>query len=147
MSSSLLSRFQRTNDAPSEREVLEVQGISQQARDDLNSVEARLRVLQLTPGFESTVQTLRRDGASLRQRIQLCRSILSPIRRITPEILAHIFVCTMPTIQEARAVNWYTALERSPWVLGQISRRWRAVVLASPALWSSIIIRNTHGGN
>ncbi|KAJ7443323.1 hypothetical protein B0H11DRAFT_2345157 [Mycena galericulata] len=106
-------------------------------------VEARIRVLQRSSGNEPTIRTLFRDGHSLRQRIQFCRSILSPMRRIPPEILSHIFEFTLPTIQEARAVDWDTALESSPWVLGQISRRWRAVALASPTLWTTIMIRNT----
>ncbi|KAJ7447246.1 hypothetical protein FB451DRAFT_1054543 [Mycena latifolia] len=67
----------------------------------------------------------------------------SPIRRIPTEILTHIFMLSKPSIMDAREMDWYKALQGSPWVLGHISRHWRAVALASPTLWTSIIIRNT----
>ncbi|KAJ7605751.1 hypothetical protein DFH06DRAFT_1487108 [Mycena polygramma] len=66
----------------------------------------------------------------------------SPVARIPREILTNIFLLSRPSIQEARGTQWWTALERSPWSLGQVSRRWRAVALASPALWSFIVIKN-----
>ncbi|KAF8204232.1 hypothetical protein K438DRAFT_1819389 [Mycena galopus ATCC 62051] len=45
-------------------------------------------------------------------------------------------------MEAARHVPWYRSLERSPWTLAHVSRYWRAVALTTPALWSSIIIRN-----
>ncbi|KAJ6541674.1 hypothetical protein B0H19DRAFT_321235 [Mycena capillaripes] len=72
------------------------------------------------------------------------RAHSSPIKRLAPELLTYIFLLSKPSIGDARKVDWYTALEHSPWILGHISRHWRSVALASPALWSFIIIRNTN---
>ncbi|KAJ7157290.1 hypothetical protein C8R46DRAFT_859860, partial [Mycena filopes] len=60
-------------------------------------------------------------------------SILSGLRRLPLEILAYIFLLTIPSVEE-------TCPLRSPWILGHICRRWRAIALATPALWSSIVI-------
>ncbi|KAJ6479204.1 hypothetical protein C8R47DRAFT_1219133 [Mycena vitilis] len=66
----------------------------------------------------------------------------SPVARIPRELLTIIFILSTPSIQEARDTQWWTALERSPWSLSHVSRQWRVVALASPALWSFIAIKN-----
>ncbi|KAJ7114029.1 hypothetical protein C8R44DRAFT_549326, partial [Mycena epipterygia] len=61
-------------------------------------------------------------------------AILSPLRRIPPEVLGEIFVWTLPD-----ALNAGRDLKDSPWLLTHISRRWRETVLSTPSLWSFII--------
>ncbi|KAJ7842262.1 hypothetical protein B0H14DRAFT_2781441 [Mycena olivaceomarginata] len=135
MTSPVLSGFRTTNDPPFEQEALEVQGIHDMTWRALRALEGQ------SPAV--SVETRQcRDSESLRQTIELCRSILSPLRRIPPEILAHIFLLSLPSISDTRNEPWDICLERSPWVLTHVSRRWRAVALASPALWCRIIIRN-----
>ncbi|KAJ7747203.1 hypothetical protein B0H14DRAFT_2477750 [Mycena olivaceomarginata] len=136
MTSPVLSGFRTTNDPPFEQEALEVQGIHDMTWRALRALEGQ------SPAV--SVETRQcRDSESLRQTIELCRSILSPLRRIPPEILAHIFLLSLPSISDTRNEPWDICLERSPWVLTHVSRRWRAVALASPALWCRIIIRST----
>ncbi|KAF7330117.1 F-box domain-containing protein [Mycena sanguinolenta] len=113
------------------------------ARIDLRMNELRIRLLEGKSGSETAMQTLRRQNASLHATDQLCRSILSPLRRLPAEILSFIFLLSTPTISEVRYVPWYEYLLWSPWTLGRVCRRWRSVALTSPALWSFIIIRNT----
>ncbi|KAJ7222859.1 hypothetical protein B0H12DRAFT_1241005 [Mycena haematopus] len=139
MTSQILSRLLATNDAPSEQEALEVRSIADTARKELRTNEAQLSLLEGRGGPNTSMKTLRRQNASLRQTTQFCRCILSPLRRIPPEILALIFLFSTPPMSEARNVPWYESLYCSPWTLGRVSRRWRAVALTSPALWSSII--------
>ncbi|KAJ7780110.1 hypothetical protein DFH07DRAFT_463426 [Mycena maculata] len=57
--------------------------------------------------------------------------ILSPLRRMPPEILSEIILWTVPTIPDARAG---LDLENSPWALTHISSRWRAVSTSTPSL-------------
>lgn len=102
-----LSRFKRTNNPPSELEALQVREVADEARDKLSSIEARINRLQGTPGSAVSIGTLRRDEASLRRKIETCHSILSLARRIPPEILTHIFLCTTPSIEDARRVQWH----------------------------------------
>ncbi|KAJ6620531.1 hypothetical protein B0H10DRAFT_1079841 [Mycena sp. CBHHK59/15] len=56
----------------------------------------------------------------------------SPLRRLPTELLSLIFAFTnipAPALFEFRS---------PPWNLGQVCIRWRAIVLAQPALWCSI---------
>ncbi|KAJ7483357.1 hypothetical protein FB451DRAFT_1169955 [Mycena latifolia] len=64
--------------------------------------------------------------------------VLSPLRRMPPEILAEIFSWTLPSITEALERGF--DVRSSPWVLGQTSSFWRAVALSTPSLWSLIAI-------
>ncbi|KAJ7608713.1 hypothetical protein FB45DRAFT_379172 [Roridomyces roridus] len=134
-----LSRFKHSNDAPSGLEAQQVRQIRDEAQRKLTLIEARLE--EELEGH-SSIEILERTEAGLQKTLQLCDSILSPIRHLPPEILAHIFLFSLPPVKEAEErVEWYEALDHSPWVLGRVSRRWRAVALNSPALWTSIIIQ------
>ncbi|KAJ7222863.1 hypothetical protein B0H12DRAFT_292912 [Mycena haematopus] len=143
MTSQILSRLLATNDAPSDREALEVRSIAETARKELRTNEAQLSlVLEGRGGSGTSMKTLRRQNASLRQTTESCRCILAPLRRIPRDILTLIFLLSTPPVSEARNLPWYQSLYCTPWTLGHVSRRWRAVALTSPALWSSIIIRD-----
>ncbi|KAJ7508471.1 hypothetical protein B0H11DRAFT_1965208 [Mycena galericulata] len=131
MAQTILSRFRNTNDPPSELEAQQVRELSREVQENLSSVEAQICRLQ-------------DQQAALLQTIQFCDSILSPIRHVPPEILTHIFVLSLPSVWVAREVKWYDSLRGSPWALGQVSRHWRAVAMASPALWTSIIFKRTY---
>ncbi|KAJ7787204.1 hypothetical protein B0H14DRAFT_2537600 [Mycena olivaceomarginata] len=64
--------------------------------------------------------------------IERCKFLLAPIRRIPNEILSTIFVC-YAEITHAPCID----VQRGVWILGHIFRHWRAVVLSTPAVWSS----------
>ncbi|KAJ7483431.1 hypothetical protein FB451DRAFT_1084598 [Mycena latifolia] len=68
-------------------------------------------------------------------------AILSPLRRIPPEVLGQIFSWMLPSIISAMmAQSGSDVIGNSPWVLGHISSRWRAVALSTPLLWSLVAI-------
>ncbi|KAJ7784805.1 hypothetical protein B0H14DRAFT_2958956 [Mycena olivaceomarginata] len=123
MTSPVLSGFRTTNDPPFEQEALEVQGIHDMTWRALRALEGQSPAVQ----SNSVGPSFLRFGAS------------------PPEILAHIFLLSLPSISDTRNEPWDICLERSPWVLTHVSRRWRAVALASPALWCRIIIRSLAG--
>ncbi|KAJ7780076.1 hypothetical protein DFH07DRAFT_713672, partial [Mycena maculata] len=60
--------------------------------------------------------------------------ILSPLRRVPPEVLDEIFSWSLPSVTEALDRGFNT--NNSPWVLSHISSRWRAIALSIPSLWS-----------
>ncbi|KAJ7729109.1 hypothetical protein DFH07DRAFT_703551, partial [Mycena maculata] len=60
-------------------------------------------------------------------------AILSPLRRMPPEVLGEIFLWTLPS---ARCSRFDT--KNGPWLLPQISSRWRTISLSIPSLWSQI---------
>ncbi|KAJ7483432.1 hypothetical protein FB451DRAFT_1234617 [Mycena latifolia] len=68
-------------------------------------------------------------------------AILSPLRRMPPEVLGEIFSWTLPSASEAMAAaRLGFDLGSSPWLLTRISSRWRAVSLSHPSLWSLVVI-------
>ncbi|KAJ7625669.1 hypothetical protein FB45DRAFT_1005025 [Roridomyces roridus] len=64
-------------------------------------------------------------------------AILSPLRRVPPEILAEMFSWTLPTSDMDGTV---ADLGLSQWVVSRVSSRWRATALATPLLWSTIFV-------
>ncbi|KIM23474.1 hypothetical protein M408DRAFT_27820 [Serendipita vermifera MAFF 305830] len=68
---------------------------------------------------------------TIKEGILMNLSKIAPIRRISPEVLAVIF--DIHTHQHLK----------SPWVLMQISRAWRAVALTTKSIWTRIILAPT----
>ncbi|KAJ7670006.1 hypothetical protein DFH06DRAFT_1037954 [Mycena polygramma] len=75
----------------------------------------------------------------LAKRVQLCTAVLSPIRRLPPEIVCEIFSWTLPRTRRVAGEPPTGA----PWYLGQISGVWRQIALSLPSLWSSMAIIHT----
>ncbi|KAJ7663968.1 hypothetical protein DFH06DRAFT_1042209, partial [Mycena polygramma] len=61
-------------------------------------------------------------------------AILSPLRRMPPEVLGEIFIWTLPSPRNSLSPSQFDE-GASPWVLPHISSRWRAIALATPHLW------------
>ncbi|KAJ7498230.1 hypothetical protein B0H11DRAFT_1999113, partial [Mycena galericulata] len=70
------------------------------------------------------------------------KGIVSPLRRMPPEVLGEIFSWTLPLPVETWSCS---RLDESPWVLTHICSRWRAISLATPSLWSQVIIDYDQG--
>ncbi|KAF7371183.1 F-box domain-containing protein [Mycena sanguinolenta] len=67
------------------------------------------------------------------------RAILSPIRRLPPEILVEIFLWTTPnSVKRRRSSSRYSF--PWPWVLTRISHRWREIAVSTPSLWSHVVV-------
>ncbi|KAJ6447809.1 hypothetical protein C8R47DRAFT_149030 [Mycena vitilis] len=66
------------------------------------------------------------------------KSMLSPIRRMPTEVLGEIFAWASVVSDSSRLYD--TQSTRTSWVLSHICHRWRAIALATPALWSLISI-------
>ncbi|KAF7371091.1 F-box domain-containing protein [Mycena sanguinolenta] len=80
-----------------------------------------------------------------RQSLLLYRTqniaILSPVRRIPTEILNDIFWWTLPPIRDDSNLDRSRFdFRNSPWLLTHISPRWRAISIATPSLWSRIVV-------
>ncbi|KAJ6552744.1 hypothetical protein B0H19DRAFT_901178, partial [Mycena capillaripes] len=85
--------------------------------------------------LQERLQQLEEKRASLAgYRVQNF-SILSPLRRTPPEVLSEIFSWTLPPAIYSRQRMGFSAMD-SPWVLTHICRRWRAVAISTPPLWS-----------
>ncbi|KAK7036409.1 hypothetical protein VNI00_011606 [Paramarasmius palmivorus] len=90
--------------------------------------------------YEPKIHLLRAHLSSLadeRSDIQglmnVHRSLVSSIHLIPPEVWAQIFSLCLP---ETRYIPWDSKFP--PFTLGRVCWRWRAIVLSTPELWSSI---------
>lgn len=77
-----------------------------------------------------------KDRAALMDSRDQHEAILSPLRRMPPEILAEIFAWTLPTAAEALSPSSFEMKRRSPWVLTHVCSHWRDVAISTPLLWS-----------
>ncbi|KAJ6531250.1 hypothetical protein B0H19DRAFT_905164, partial [Mycena capillaripes] len=71
------------------------------------------------------------------------KGVISPIRRLPPEIIGAIFLYLAPVLGSNHQLRRRGPLEldrvprvRIPWHLGHICRYWRAVALSTRSLWS-----------
>ncbi|KAJ7628270.1 hypothetical protein DFH06DRAFT_1057440, partial [Mycena polygramma] len=75
-----------------------------------------------------------RDGMA--ERLKQYSAVLAPVRRVPPELVYEIFSWTLPLERQIRP----GIVPQPPWYLGHISRSWRNIAVALPALWSSVDI-------
>ncbi|KAJ7048282.1 hypothetical protein C8F01DRAFT_1192541 [Mycena amicta] len=118
-----------TNYIPTDSECGDIRDFLVGPEQQLAGVNADMDRLQtLIKGLES-----RRD--ILQKFISAHRALISPMRRMPPEILQHIFGEVLP---ERR--NCAISKKEGPLLLGLVSKSWRAVTLATPRLWASVHI-------
>ncbi|KAF7367352.1 hypothetical protein MSAN_00797600 [Mycena sanguinolenta] len=107
-----------------------------------------------------TIDRLRCEMAILRRHSEQHKSIIAPIRRVPPEIMAEIFlhltaIEARPRIPPRRihpddgsgCANFFEKNDmvrpiphRAPLIFGEVSRQWRAIALSTPRLWNAIFI-------
>jgi hypothetical protein len=77
--------------------------------------------------------------ARTRDRLQVAASqhqaLISPLRRLPPELLQVIFVCCLPLHRNAVMHS-----SEAPVLLGRVCSEWRRISLSTPEVWSSLHI-------
>lgn len=73
--------------------------------------------------------------AALDQGVFACRSAVAPINRLPLELLGEIFACAA---QCAHGTSSVTDVRGGPWLVSHVCRRWRALALGTPALWTTV---------
>ncbi|KAF9447525.1 hypothetical protein P691DRAFT_649108, partial [Macrolepiota fuliginosa MF-IS2] len=118
-----------TNDPPTNDQRAFVRQELMKRLDDANHIDREIDRLQDRFG------TLSLEQGKLRASIEAYRSLISPARRLLPEILQEIFFHCLPT-----AHNTTMSAKEPPLVLGRVCSRWRQIAYSTPRLWSSIHI-------
>ena len=83
--------------------------------------------------FENCIQQLRARQAALRRDVTRYRSLHSPIRKLPPEILRHIFgyACILdPAIEYP--------FQSTAFCISSVCSRWRDIALHSPEVWANL---------
>ncbi|KAL1706131.1 hypothetical protein EV121DRAFT_279075 [Schizophyllum commune] len=106
---------------------LEAAAIARKA-DDLKKIELELA---------EQIASLQADQEAIRRQVAVHRALVSPYRRVPPEILSEIFILALPDDWEENKLLIGTRAR----VLGyaQVCFSWRAVALAlTPQLWTAL---------
>nr|GAT50189.1 ABC protein [Mycena chlorophos] len=103
---------------------------------------------QAMAALDAEIAPLKRRLEQLeKDRIVLCtrktqfESVVSPLRRLPPELLSEIFALTMRPIYTRPAYLAFSNTS-SPWALMHVSSGWRAIASSTPALWRYVAMLN-----
>ncbi|KAJ6476738.1 hypothetical protein C8R47DRAFT_657986 [Mycena vitilis] len=128
-----ISHLIYTNNPPADVEIPALAELSRNGRRRIDALNSRIKNLQ------ATLNQLIHERDNVASRTRLCTSVLSPIRRVPPEIICEIFSWTLPRTKRVAGEPPTGA----PWYLGQICGVWRQIALGLPSLWSSVAIIHT----
>ncbi|KAK0483966.1 hypothetical protein IW261DRAFT_991137 [Armillaria novae-zelandiae] len=96
--------------------------------------------------IDAELEDLGSQRGEVSARIAEYKRLLSPVRRLPPEILLKIFLGTaifpMPRTQSQRDRYWWDfhPTESALWSIELVCKKWRRAALGFPELWSSINI-------
>ncbi|KAF8891936.1 hypothetical protein CPB84DRAFT_1368311 [Gymnopilus junonius] len=83
--------------------------------------------------LKKKLEELQKERDGIQQSMEKYNTILSPIRRIPPDILEHIFYLCFPTNH-----NPVMSVTEAPLILIRICRLWRSTALSSHGLWAKL---------
>ncbi|KAJ6601022.1 hypothetical protein DFH09DRAFT_861426, partial [Mycena vulgaris] len=109
-----------TNDPPSDAEAIELRNIVDGLHSRISNLDESMARLS---AILEQLRTTRKDAV---EHLHRCSSI----RYLPDDALGEIFPQAVPDTQRHR-----TIVEKSPWILGRVYSRWRAVSLSYSALW------------
>jgi hypothetical protein len=118
----------RSNDVPSPEEALSIQATLSVVNQDLWRLTNEIRHAQ------TNLHNLLRNHTTLRAFYHRQTALLSPSRRLPPEILSEIFLEYLISCQEG---DTFPA-RKDVLLTTQISRHWRQVAISTPRLWSAL---------
>jgi len=119
---SYLSELSQTNDPPPQLAIYQATEIRLKAIEDLLRVEADIEVLK-------------EKRKRIQKSVETCNAILSPVRRLPPDILGEIFSRCLPTGR-----NPMMSAAEAPMLLTRVSSLWRSVAFTSPRIWAKLHI-------
>ncbi|KAK0240945.1 hypothetical protein EDD85DRAFT_934084 [Armillaria nabsnona] len=152
----------RSNNVPSQYEEMvlstmisaydeQIQGIELE-KFNLEAISLALKAQIVV--VSQKIEALREEHVRVTEAARERRDLISPVRRLPPEVFNHIFLNTVdfpvprtPIIhnavkdREARVIsrNWkFNTTESSLWSITGVSTKWRSVCLSSPRLWSYV---------
>src|ERR1700761_2942794 len=121
-------RLLRSNEAPLESELSNIETAS-------SDMDLRLAFLDdEIARLGARVEHLEEERIKIRTRLKHNRAILSPLRRMPPEVLAEVFLWSLPPGYVNSNRGRYDVKD-SPWVLTHICSYWRAVALSTRPMW------------
>ncbi|PBK95176.1 hypothetical protein ARMGADRAFT_963820 [Armillaria gallica] len=143
------TRLTRTNDLPltsQENTLSEMISSCKQDLHRLNLERSSLHafLLDLKKHLKEKIDILDQERTRISEAIHECQGIISPVRRLPPELLCQIFLGTIERAQTTADVDTQLhdtkSVGYSPLSISSVSAKWRSIALSFPELWSSINI-------
>ncbi|KAJ7845261.1 hypothetical protein B0H14DRAFT_2775049 [Mycena olivaceomarginata] len=122
-----LSHLLASNDTPLDSEISFICDVISDGKGLVNALSSQI------DNLEAVVARLIRKRDEMAQLVCQHRAILSPVRRVPPELVCDILALSLSSNDDDTEI-------RPPWHLGHICGSWRRAVLGYPALWSFIIV-------
>jgi hypothetical protein len=119
----------QSNDPPNEEELLQIQEICRVPDGAIADIDQEIQSL------EKKIDELREQKDRLVMSAKAHKTILSPLRRASTEVLQCIFAFCLPTKR-----NPVMHHSEAPVLLGRVCHRWRQVAYETPELWNAIHI-------
>lgn len=116
-----------TNEQLTSEEETEVRRAMDESLNRLKAIESE------TARLQDRLIVLRHSKKDAEGFIKSHQNLVSPVRRLLPEILQEIFCQSLPV-----AHNPVLSLEETPLLLGRVCSQWRQIAYSTPALWSSL---------
>lgn len=109
-----------TNYTPTDAEILQIKNICAEPQREIHRLDLEI----------SRLQAIRKE---LKDFVDAHQNMLSPIRRVSPEILQQIFIQCLPSHTKPAMHH-----SQAPVLLGRVCSRWRQIAIETPHLWSSV---------
>ncbi|KAJ7670612.1 hypothetical protein DFH06DRAFT_1369593 [Mycena polygramma] len=131
-----------SNDTPCDSEVPFIRNIISDAEAQiLIPLDARIdTVKDQIRDLRATLAHLVHRRKEAAQHVRQHQSIISPVRKMPPELIWEIFASTVINNSELDNSGGNVPAPVTPWYLGQISRSWRHCALSCVNLWSAITV-------
>jgi hypothetical protein len=117
-----LTELSKNNNLPSESELQE-------------AFELRSKSLEVLLQIDTEIQRLLEKRAGVQKSIDKYNAILSPARRLLPDVIREIFYHCLPTVR-----NPTLSATEAPMLLTRVCSIWRTIALTSPQIWASLHI-------
>ncbi|KAK6977619.1 hypothetical protein R3P38DRAFT_3123867, partial [Favolaschia claudopus] len=118
-----------TNYCPKDDEVLAIQKLIAEPIHQISLLDDEIALLQ------KAIDKLRQQRSRLSSYVTAHKVLISPTRRLPPDIIAEIFLACLPTHR-----NCVMSATEAPVLLGRICSSWRVLSLATPRLWATLHI-------
>ncbi|KAJ7160057.1 hypothetical protein C8R46DRAFT_1285376 [Mycena filopes] len=116
-----------TNYCPRDSEILQIKALLVDRALRLTRIDDEIAELQ------KAVDKLVEERTSLAVYVADYKALISPARRVPPEIIQEIFLACIPTHR-----NCAMSSSDAPLLLGRICSSWRSISLSTPRLWTKL---------
>ncbi|KAF8978680.1 hypothetical protein BDQ17DRAFT_1265411, partial [Cyathus striatus] len=127
MTSSFWQQHLGTNYVPSVGEARQIQEFIDISSKEIHIIDAEINQLQ------QQLELLQAKRLKISDLAEQHRALISPVRRLSRDILEVIFLACLPTDR-----NPCMSATEVPMLLTQISSSWRNITHSTPRLWAAI---------